>query len=586
MKTYRKLISVLLSLTLLSGCGTETKKSIRDGVYTGSGTGYNGTLKTEVTISDHKITKIDVMESTESEIVTESAVRDLTDAVISSQSINVDTVSGATQTCEGFLESIQDVLHQAGADMSEWTGGEKVSVRNPKKEITSDVAVIGGGTSGLSTALRLQQMGVDTTIIEKQDSLGGVLRDVQDASQITGIYEGLKDDISKAAGGSEALVDVLMNNLEGTLFWQENDLGIPFEERVYASPDYAQDILQKYDSSVNTVGELLGKEAQVSGAGILFSTEVTEVRQNIDGAVVYARSQDGTFYTITCRYAVIATGSDNLDNVIDVVYGSTMKESDGRKLAQQAGMAMTEGKQTVVHTGWKAEEGTVIDVVDIMEKLIRNGAVIVNSEGERFVDETGDRQTISDAIAEQTSDCYLLLSRKAYDTFRSEMIRVEEITDECRDRISSDEGNDILFPSSWQELNEIVPVENTLKLYENFVYENSLNLRFEDPLGRSDFRDGLSQSDDLVLVKLSSYCAGSGTGIQVDEHLHVLDEDGNVMEHVLAVGNAVTDICKDGTAAGLRNTWAFVSGKVAADTIGSVLAEKELQKLLEREKGS
>lgn len=583
MKTCGKLISVLLSMTLLSGCGTEVTKNIRDGVYTGTGTGYNGTMTTEVTVSNRRITKIDVVESQESMVVAGSAISAVSDAILSSQSLNVDTVSGATRTCEGLVESVSYALKQAGADMSEWNSETTVSVRNPQKQVTSAVTVIGGGISGLATALRLQQMGIDTTIVEKQQSLGGVLRDVKDASQINGAYEGLKGDLLEVTGGSEVLLGVLSDNLQGTLVWQEKDLGIPFEERVYASDAYTQDILQKYDTSSNTVGELLGKEAEVSGAGILFSTQVTEVQETADGAVVYARSQDGTFYTITCQYAVIATGSDNPDDVIDVVQGSKMNESDGWKLAEKAGMAMSNGKEAIVHTGWEAEDGVIVDVMDAMKTLVKNGAVIVNSEGKRFVDETADRDTVSAAIASQETECYLLLSRKAYDTFRSEMIRMEGISKRCRDRISCDEGNDILFPSSWQELNQIVPVVETLKEYSEHVYQNSLNLLYEDGFGRSDFRDALSESDDLVLVKLSSYCAGSGNGIRVDEHLHVLDTEGNPMEHILAVGNVVGELCDTTVSPGLRNTWAFVSGKAAADTIGAVLAEKELQKLLDRE---
>ncbi len=42
-----------------------------------------------------------------------------------------------------------------------------------RKWIEKDVCIIGGGASGTYAAIRLQQMGVDVTLIEKEGKLGG-----------------------------------------------------------------------------------------------------------------------------------------------------------------------------------------------------------------------------------------------------------------------------------------------------------------------------------------------------------------------------------------------------------------------------
>ena len=59
--------------------------------------------------------------------------------------------------------------------------------------------------------------------------------------------------------------------------------------------------------------------------------------------------------------------------------------------------------------------------------------------------------------------------------------------------------------------------------------------------------------------------------------------DGAVSEHVFAAGSVCGNVLKEQDAPGLRTAWAFVSGKTVADEIGSVLAEDQLNKLLEKE---
>ncbi len=85
---------------------------LSDGTYTGSARGYKSVITVQVTISGGKITDIQVLSQGDDEPYFSNA-RAVIERVISSQSMNVDTVSGATYSSTGILVAIKNALLQA-----------------------------------------------------------------------------------------------------------------------------------------------------------------------------------------------------------------------------------------------------------------------------------------------------------------------------------------------------------------------------------------------------------------------------------------------------------------------------------------
>lgn len=576
-------MSVLLSASMLGGCAKESGRKISDGTYTGTADGYGGKLSVEITVEDSKIKDITVTEENETKTVSDAALSQIPEAAVSNQAVNIDASSGATVTSRAICEAVSNALHKAGADPDEWKADEPVSIRNPKKEVSADAVVIGAGTAGLAAALRLEQMGIDTTVIEKDTVAGGAMRYLKSVSQVVPAPAGEEETSYSFYEPyfAEDKAALFLDHLEGTLSWQKKDLGITFEGNAFSSLADEKDILDLYDTSANTVGELLGKEAEVSGARMLYSTAVTGIEENEDGAVVYAKSTDGTFYTVTCTYVIVATGS--WDDSGEYIYiGSKANEADGKDIAEQLDMEVCDGQSLVYETGYYADENTAVDLYEYMDKLLKSGALIVNENGERFVDETADRETISHAVSEQEGDSYLLLSTKAYESLRSELLKREDLSNETKDLISSDEGNGMFM---YDSTSEDVPegIVNTLMAYASSQEGLALNDGYEDEFGRHEFKGEFALEDGIVLVRLSSFSIGTAGGIGTDETLRVMYEDGTVSEHLFAVGSVCGDVFAQSSAAGLHTTWAFVSAKAVADEIGAVLAPSQLEKLLAKE---
>lgn len=114
---------------------TISEKAVyKDGVYIGTGTGFGGELKVQVTIKDGKITDIKLLSSNDDAPYISKA-QALLKNIISGQTTNVDTVSGATYSSVGLINAVRDALSQAGGTE------EKIETKTPKKSNPSSGAV-------------------------------------------------------------------------------------------------------------------------------------------------------------------------------------------------------------------------------------------------------------------------------------------------------------------------------------------------------------------------------------------------------------------------------------------------------------
>ncbi len=129
METDSSQTTAAVSTASASGQGTVTISTVqdaaayRDGVYYGSGTGFAGTITVKVTISGGKIAAIEITGTSDGTGYIQSA-SGVISGIISSQSTNVDTVSGATYSSVGIIQAVRNALSQAAVSTSETGGGD------------------------------------------------------------------------------------------------------------------------------------------------------------------------------------------------------------------------------------------------------------------------------------------------------------------------------------------------------------------------------------------------------------------------------------------------------------------------------
>ena len=90
-----------------------TNSIYKDGVYTGSATGYNGPITVKVTIKNDNIVNVQVTDTTDSEPFISNAISGIINKILSNQSSNVDIVSGATYSSKGIINAVNNALAKA-----------------------------------------------------------------------------------------------------------------------------------------------------------------------------------------------------------------------------------------------------------------------------------------------------------------------------------------------------------------------------------------------------------------------------------------------------------------------------------------
>ena len=91
----------------------EEVGGLRDGTYEGSGLGFGDTITVSVTIKDGKMTDISVLYADGEDRPYYNQALTMLDEMLSTQSAEVDTVSGTTLTAEGLRDAVADALGKA-----------------------------------------------------------------------------------------------------------------------------------------------------------------------------------------------------------------------------------------------------------------------------------------------------------------------------------------------------------------------------------------------------------------------------------------------------------------------------------------
>lgn len=104
----------------LSGCAPEQASargsaSFDPGTYTASAAGKHGDVTVEVTFAADRIEAVEVTGHSETEDISYVPLTVLPRAIVESQSVEVDTVSGATLSSQAVLNAVSDAVKQAGA---------------------------------------------------------------------------------------------------------------------------------------------------------------------------------------------------------------------------------------------------------------------------------------------------------------------------------------------------------------------------------------------------------------------------------------------------------------------------------------
>ena len=167
----KKLTALLASATMaLSLVGCSTGKT-----YTGEAYGHDkeNPVKVTLTIKDKTITKVEVDASHETNGIGSKAAETIPGAIVAANSLEVDGVSGATQTSKAIIEAATAALKQAGLEPSDLVSKNTSTTKAKDIEETVDVVVVGAGGAGMTAAITATDAGKKVIVVESQPIAGG-----------------------------------------------------------------------------------------------------------------------------------------------------------------------------------------------------------------------------------------------------------------------------------------------------------------------------------------------------------------------------------------------------------------------------
>lgn len=547
---------VTMASLLLAGCSTTSQ-----GAKTSQGTGhgYGGEIKVELSTEDGKITGINVVSNHETSVVFDRALPLLTERIIEAQSPVVDSVSGATFTSFGVKKAVAEAMKEAGMkveDISFDTQGPAVEKKD-LEEVKTQLVVVGGGPAGLSAAIEAKENGVeDVIVIEKLDILSGngkfdmnfydlINSEAQKANGIEDSAEALVADLK--ADGAWDTDERLMAQAEGEMELDQwlRGMGINLNYNYggrghMAEADaYAGEHIQaKMEEKVNE----LGIDVRTGTKGLDLIME--------DGKAtgVKVECKEGT-YDIKADAVIMATGgfSNNKELLAKYAPGTERLETSNQMGTTGDFVPVFEANNL------KLEK---MDTVRIFPNIISGrrdltgggSTIYVNKNGERFIDETKGGLTLGNAVLDQEGGAFYIYDQDLYE----KSYRLQK-------------HNNLGYHVQADTLEELaeklgINAENLVKTVE--TTNKAVDGEIADPFREKALGDKIDKGP-YYGVKFEAGVHMTKGGVAANEKAEVLNNDNEVVEGLYAAG----EVANSSAAYSASVVFGRISGEEAAKYI-------------------
>lgn len=155
---------VLMLCASMSGCTSKSDtptntSAYTEGTYTAAAKGNNGDVSVEVVFTSDAIQSVTITEQQETAGIADGALEKIPAGIVENQSLNIDTIAGATNTSNAILSAVEDCVKQAGGDVEALKNKTTEVVKGEQEEIGCDVVVVGGGAAGTAACLAAVEAG-------------------------------------------------------------------------------------------------------------------------------------------------------------------------------------------------------------------------------------------------------------------------------------------------------------------------------------------------------------------------------------------------------------------------------------------
>lgn len=610
----KKSLAMLMTLLFVLLGTTAWAQSYTAGVYTAQANGNNGPVTVEVEVSDAEILSVKVTEHAETAGLSDTPIERIPAKIVEGQTLAVDTVSGATNTSNAILKAAEDALAQAGADIEALKAvQEKDETAGETAERHVQALVIGAGGSGLTAAITLQEQGIETLVVDKMANAGG-------ATALTGALinggcskqqaeRGVTDDVQTmfmdamvygSFQNDARMTWLMVNNTGDSVDWLHDTVGVEFEEAINHFPEHTND--RAFYPKGKQPGYLTGTMEQhylSNGGELLLETRAQHLLTE-DGRVIGAScsTADGTL-NIYADVTLLATGGYGAsvalrpaDQMGTLFYGASSSTGDGIIMAEEVG-AMThymqylksypQGIEKPLDGGNITADGTTfrgnayISPLASQAVTLNDGAIYVNVEGERCMNENMDFVSIKKVTQKQTDmTVYLVMDQKGYDKWMGMMEVSAGLTPEIvAPWLDADDGKPVFRKGATVEEAAAKAGIDAEKLSATVAHFNEMVASGkDDDFGRAEMSVGLDSDGPIYIVEQRLRMATSLGGLKTSTSFEVYDENEQAIDGLYACGEVIGGVHGDESMPSNCVAWAVTSGRLAAKAAADAVKAK------------
>lgn len=405
----------------------------------GTGVGKHGDVTVAVTFDSGKIKDIKIVKQQENPVLAAKVFTDLKQHVIDTNSVQLDAISGATFSSKGFLDAVADAAKKAGVTLSKADKKAiKKVVKTLPKESSYDVVVIGAGGAGFSAAIEAKNAGANVVLLEKMPAVGGNSlisgAEMNAAKNWVQPKLGINDDSPELHAedtykggdmkGDMNVIKVMTHNALDAAKWCRDYLGVRFEDDnlfFFGGHSRKRALIPVGHTGTEFITKFQAKADEL-GIPVITNMKAEELIKDKSGRVVGVKAtMNGASYTFNAKGGVVlATGGFGANPEMVKKYNPKIDErfktTDAPGTTGEAlYMAERAGAQ-LVNMGY-IQTYPICDPISGVIELIADarfdGAIMLNQEGKRFVEELQRRDVLSEAILKQTGGyCWVLWNDK------------------------------------------------------------------------------------------------------------------------------------------------------------------------------
>ena len=548
-------VSVTLTLTdgVITGCTAEGKDETE-------GVGSQAIAKMPGEIAESGSIAVDGVSGA---TVTSTAIKEAAAAALTAAGLNPDDYKTAVEKTGSAEDSTVDadvvVVGAGGAGM---TAAITAAAEGKSVVILESQSMVGGNsvraTGGMNAGKTVYQdenefgesAGVEKTLktaAEKyadNETITALAKTVSEQwaayqANPTGYFDSVElMELDTMIGGKgindPELVETLCANSADAIDWLDEH-GITLHDVSSFGGASVKRIHRPVNAEGKTVSvgsymiPLLQENCEKAGVKMMLDTTATEILTDANGAAVgvKATGASGETVTVNAKAVVLATGGfgANLDMVVK--YKPELKgfmttnapgiQGQGIEMAQAIGAATVDMDQIQIHPTVEANTAALIT-----EGLRGDGAILINEEGQRFIDEVGTRDVVSAAeIAQTGSYSWLVVDQAMVDAssvIQGYIKKGYTVTGETYEELGEAMGVDAAaFAETMEKWNGYVEAKN-------------------DPdFGRTSFANPLNTAP-YYAVKVTAGVHHTMGGLKINANTEVLNEKGEVIPGLFAAG--------------------------------------------------